>query len=52
MALKIVKGMMVSLKGSQLLSLLPAVVAFSSHSSASCRLIMLDVLMWAYDNYR
>ncbi|RUS72684.1 hypothetical protein EGW08_019554 [Elysia chlorotica] len=51
-ALRIVKGMMVRLKSAELLSLLPAVAAFSGHSSAPCRLTMLDILMWAYDNYR
>ncbi|KAH9508229.1 hypothetical protein Btru_050515 [Bulinus truncatus] len=52
-SLKIVRAMMSSLKGSELLSLLRIVTtSFSGRSNPACRKIMLDIFMWAYDNYR
>ncbi|BFZ03143.1 hypothetical protein BsWGS_06182 [Bradybaena similaris] len=51
-SLKIFKSMMSKLQKSELLSLLPSVTDFSKRTSQACRIYMLDVLMWTYDNYR
>ncbi|XP_035828316.1 DNA-dependent protein kinase catalytic subunit [Aplysia californica] len=51
-SLKIVKALALKMSPAELLSLLPSVKSFSSHSSSACRTVMLEVFMWAYDNYR
>ncbi|KAM4688942.1 DNA-dependent protein kinase catalytic subunit [Discoglossus pictus] len=50
--LDIIYKMQSKLKPSELLELLPAVTAFSSHSFPVCRERMYDILMWIFDNYR
>ncbi|XP_064600499.1 DNA-dependent protein kinase catalytic subunit-like [Liolophura sinensis] len=52
LALKIVKAIMEKMQPPELLSVMPLLCAFVSHSSATCRLTMYEVLMWIYDNYR
>ena len=51
-ALKIVHGMLRYLKPAELIYLLPRVTAFTSNPSTPCRVVMYDILMWIYDNYR
>lgn len=51
-ALKIVHAILRYLAPAELLFLLPSVTAFTSASSAPCRAVMYDILMWVYDNYR
>ncbi|XP_072042849.1 DNA-dependent protein kinase catalytic subunit-like [Amphiura filiformis] len=51
-ALKLVNGMLASLKPTELMYLLPSVRSFIRHPSPACREVMYDILMWVYDNYR
>ncbi|XP_070581112.1 DNA-dependent protein kinase catalytic subunit-like [Ptychodera flava] len=51
-SLKIVNEMLKKLKETELLFLMPPVVAISNNQSAVCRETMYDILMWIYDNYR
>ncbi|CAL1543153.1 unnamed protein product [Lymnaea stagnalis] len=51
-SLKIVRALMVKLTGAELLHLLQAMTRYSGKRNPSCRKIILDILMWAYDNYR
>ncbi|XP_071960307.1 DNA-dependent protein kinase catalytic subunit-like [Antedon mediterranea] len=51
-ALKLVNGTLKVLKAKEVHSLLPSIVNFVSNSSAACREVMFDILMWIFDNYR
>ena len=51
-SLKIIKAVAAKLKAEELSLLMSHVTAFGVHPSASCRLIMFDILMWIYDNYK
>ena len=51
-SLKIIKAVAAKLKADELGLLMSHITAFGVHPSASCRLVMYDILMWVYDNYR
>ena len=51
-SLKIIKAVAGKLKAEELSLLMSHITAFGVHPSASCRLVMYDILMWIYDNYK
>jgi len=51
-SLRVVHAMLRHLKESELMILLPSLVSFASSPSGVCRLVMYDVFIWIYDNYR
>lgn len=51
-SLRVVHAMLRHLKESELMILLPSLVSFASSPSAICRLVMYDIFIWIYDNYR
>ncbi|KAL4240201.1 hypothetical protein ACF0H5_000995 [Mactra antiquata] len=51
-SLKIIKSILPKLKCGEVSILIPLIVGFSGNPSTGCRIIMYDILMWTYDNYR
>ena len=49
-SLQLARVMVRTMPMDQLTELLPLLTAFSSHSSAQCRSVMYDILIWVYNS--